>query len=243
MKKLKKVRLDVLPEKILDESYLNRDEARPHTWKRNNKFLIYDGEIKSEEYYEAVLMLAYGYWRNQKIKYTVSDERRFHIRYRNGWNGTDSLYDAWLLIESKRREQFNYEAFIEKYPLWEDFHKQREAKRKEREMKEANEVGCDKEDPNDDTSSDKAYSNDTEDHFNANTSQVTNSEGTLASTMDAEGMEAEHSEELQQAYQQQVDVEVDIQGQESSNNEERLSDSHETDTTQMCDNGFEILMT
>ena len=31
-----KVRLDVLPEKILDESYLNRDEARPHTWKRNN---------------------------------------------------------------------------------------------------------------------------------------------------------------------------------------------------------------
>ena len=110
-------------------------------------------------------------------------------------------------------------------------------------MKEANEVGSDKEDPSDDTSSDKAYSNDTEDHFNVNTSQVTNSEGTLANTMDAEGMEAEHSEKIRQVYQQQIDVEVDIQGQESSNNEERLSDSHETDTTQMCDNGFEILMT
>ena len=77
-------------------------------------------------------MLACGYWRNQKINYTVSDERRFHIRYRNGWDGIDSLCDAWLLIESKRREQFNYEAFIEKYPLCEDFHKQREAKEKKK---------------------------------------------------------------------------------------------------------------
>ena len=36
------------------------------------------------------------------------------------------------LIESKRREQVSYEAFIEKYPHWEDFHKQREAKRREK---------------------------------------------------------------------------------------------------------------
>ena len=109
-------------------------------------------------------------------------------------------------------------------------------------MKEANEVGSDKEDPSDDTSSDKEYSNDTEDHFNANTSQVNNSEGTLANTMDAEQMEAEHCEEIQQAYQQQIDVEIDIQGQKRSNNEERLPDSHETDTTQMYDKGFEIVM-
>ena len=111
----------MLPEKILDKSYLNREEARPHTWKRNNQFLVYDGEINSEEYYEAVSMLACGYWRNQKINYTASDERRFDIRYRNGWDGVDGLYDAWLLIENKRREQFDYEAFIEKHPHWEDF--------------------------------------------------------------------------------------------------------------------------
>ena len=122
------------------------------------------------------------------------------------------------------------------------FHKQREAKRREKEMKEANVVVCDKEDPSDDKTSDKAYSNDTEDHFNPNTSQLTNSEGTLVNTMHAEGMEAEHNEETQQTYQQQIDVEADIQGQESSNNEEQLPDSHETDTTQMCDKGFEILM-
>ena len=68
----------------------------------------------------------------------------------------------------------------------------------------------------DDTSSHKAYSNDTEDHLNANTSQATNSEVTLANTMNAEEMEAEYSEEIQQAYQQQIDVEADIQGQENS---------------------------
>ena len=113
----RKVRLDVLPEKILYKSYLNRDEARPHAWKRNNQFLIYDGEISSEEYYEAVLMLACGYWRNQKINSTASDERRSDIRYRNGWDGVGILYDACLLIEIKRREQFDYEAFIKKYPL------------------------------------------------------------------------------------------------------------------------------
>ena len=62
---------------------------------------------------------------------------------------------------------------------------------------------------------------------------MTNSEGTLANTMDAERMEAEHNEEIQQAYQQQIDVESDIQGQEGSNNGRALLDSHETDTTQM----------
>ena len=171
-------------------------------------------------------MLACGYWRNKIINYIASDERRFHIRrYCNGWDGIDSLYDAWLQIESKRREQFYYEASNIKYPFWEDFNKQREAKRREKEMKEANQVGSDKENPSNDTSSDKEYSNDTEDHFNANTSKVTTNEGTLANTMDAERMKAGHSEEIQQAYQQQIDVEVDIQGQESSNNEERLPDS------------------
>ena len=108
-------------------------------------------------------------------------------------------------------------------------------------MKDTNEVVSDKEDPSDDTSSDRAYSNDTENHVNANTSQVTNSKGTSAKTMDAEGMEAEHNEEIQQACQQQIDVEANIQGQENSNNEERLLDSHETDTTEMCHKDFEIL--
>ena len=165
-----KVRVDVLSDKILDASWMNRDEARPHTWKRNNQFLICDAEINSEECYKAVLMLACGYWRNQKINYTASDERRFHIRYRNGWDGIDSLYDTWLLNESKRREQSDFEAFIKKYLLWEDFHKQREGKRREKEIKETNEVDTDKRDPGYDTSSDKAYSIDTEDYFNANTS-------------------------------------------------------------------------
>ena len=44
--------------------------------------------------------------------------------------------------------------------------------------------------------------------------------GTPANTIDAEGMEAEHNEEIQQAYQPKIDVEADIQGQENSNNGE-----------------------
>ena len=78
----------------------------------------------------AVSMLACGYWRNQKMNCTASDERRFNIRYHNGWDCVDSLYDAWLLIENRRLEQFDYEAFIEKYSHWEDIHKQCESKRR-----------------------------------------------------------------------------------------------------------------
>ena len=60
--------------------------------------------------------------------------------------------------------------------------------------------------------------------------------------MDAEGMEAEHNEGIQQAFQQPIDVEANIQRQENSNNEERLPHIHETDITEMCHKGFEILM-
>ena len=48
----------------------------------------------------------------------VSEEavKIFEMRERNGWQGPDSVYDAWLLTNENRRSWFDYDLFHEKYP-------------------------------------------------------------------------------------------------------------------------------
>ena len=70
--------------------------------------------------------------KNAKIDYTASDERQFDIRFRNGWTGVDSLYDAWLIIENKRREKFDDQLFLKKYSGWEEFQTMRKERSKEK---------------------------------------------------------------------------------------------------------------
>ena len=66
-----KVRLDVLPEKILDKSYLNRDEARPHTWKRTDQFLTYDARririVSHNASDKVILPRLFQIWRHFEI--------------------------------------------------------------------------------------------------------------------------------------------------------------------------------
>ena len=69
-------------------------------------------------YHECVLLLSVG--RYKRAGYCEEDLIRFRIRERNCWDGVDSLYDAWLLLEGKQREEFNYELFMLRFPGWED---------------------------------------------------------------------------------------------------------------------------
>ena len=103
---------------MLDTSFLLHDESHPELWQRDNKHLIYDGDTNSRDYHEAVLLLAAG--RYKRAGYCENDQRRFEIRERNNWSGTDSLYDAWLVLEGKTRKEFNYELFLLRFPGWED---------------------------------------------------------------------------------------------------------------------------
>ena len=110
------VTLGLFPHEMLDKTFLEGDVAEPDRWQRYHTFLIYDGEISCDKYHEAVMCLARGYCKNAKIDYTASDERRSNVRFRNGWTGVDSLYDAWLTMENIRREEFDCQLFLQRYP-------------------------------------------------------------------------------------------------------------------------------
>ena len=58
--------------------------------------------------------------RYKRAGHCEEDLIRFRIRERNHWEGVESLYDAWLLLEGKQRKEFNYELFMLRFPGWED---------------------------------------------------------------------------------------------------------------------------
>ena len=41
---------------------------------------------------------------------------RFEIRFRSKFTGTDSFYDAWLIINEKKRDCFDYDIFNKRFP-------------------------------------------------------------------------------------------------------------------------------
>ena len=112
------VNFSVVPDEMLDTSFLLHDEPHPELWQRDNKHLTYDGDTNSRDYHEAVLLLAAS--RYKRAGYCENDLRRFQIRKRNNWSGVDSLYDAWLILEGKTRKEFNYELFLLRFPGGED---------------------------------------------------------------------------------------------------------------------------
>ena len=112
------VSFSVIPDEMLDTSFLLHDESHPELWQRDNKHLIYDGDTNSRDYHEAVLLLAAG--RYQRADYCENNLRRFQIKGRKHWSGVDSLYDAWFILEGKTRKEFNYELFLLRFPGWED---------------------------------------------------------------------------------------------------------------------------
>ena len=68
------VTFDLLPQQMLDKTFLERDIAKSDRWQRYHIFLIYDGKINCEKYHEAVMCLTRGYLKNAKIDYGAPDE-------------------------------------------------------------------------------------------------------------------------------------------------------------------------
>ena len=110
--------IELVPEDMMDDTFLARDEEHPELWQRHHDLLIYDGDINRRRYHECVLLLSVG--RYKRAGYCEEGLIRFRIRERNHWEGVDSLYDAWLLLEGRQRKEFNYELFMLRFPGWED---------------------------------------------------------------------------------------------------------------------------
>ena len=54
------VAIELVPENMMDDTFLARDEEHPELWKRHHDLLIYDGDINSRRYHEYVLLLSVG---------------------------------------------------------------------------------------------------------------------------------------------------------------------------------------
>ena len=52
----------------------------------------------------------------EEIEITDEVTDVYKMRYRNNWQGTDSVYDAWLLVQGYKRNWFPYGRFHRKYP-------------------------------------------------------------------------------------------------------------------------------
>ena len=112
------VAIELVPENMMDDTFLARDEEHLELWQRHHDLLIYDGDINSRRHHKCVLLLSVG--RYKRAGYCEEDLIRFRIRERNHWEAVDSLYDAWLLLEGKQHKEFNYELFMTRFPGWED---------------------------------------------------------------------------------------------------------------------------
>ena len=80
-----------------------------------------ESDIADQSYMEKVYLL--GTWDPKAwSNLTISEEtiNAFEMRLRGNWNGSDSVYDTWLLAQGKRRSLFNYDEFFRLYPDFEE---------------------------------------------------------------------------------------------------------------------------
>ena len=54
------VAIELVPEKMMDDIVLARDEEHAELWQRHHDLLIYEGDVNSRRYHECVLLLSVG---------------------------------------------------------------------------------------------------------------------------------------------------------------------------------------
>jgi len=118
------------PQLCIDQAILEEDRISGILW------ILYQGcsidtedfdvtsEEPNDEYLKKVFRIASGNsksWEN--VQFTEEALKCFAARHRRNWSGPDSIHDAWLLCQDKRREWFPYDHFIQKYPRYKGIRK------------------------------------------------------------------------------------------------------------------------
>ena len=113
--------VEMVPQQLLDDLLLQHDVRDPSRWAYNVPLFDSHSDPKSFKYMQKVFkIVTVGC---HVISLYGEDRQRFTIRHRNEWSGSDTMYDAWLLIAGLQRAGFDYDAFQEIFPKWRDLHK------------------------------------------------------------------------------------------------------------------------
>lgn len=107
---------NLVPRETLDRISLKLDAEQPERWTKDHPMFDNSDDISTVEYHEKVLCLAVGKWRSLDV--SLEDLERFQRRRNLNWEGGDTLYDCFLLVEKTPREAFNYDLFLERHPGW-----------------------------------------------------------------------------------------------------------------------------
>ena len=59
-----------------------------------------------------------------KIPFHADNLPRYELRYRNKYDGPDTFYDTYLLINNRCRSAFNMMMFEARHPNWRELHEQ-----------------------------------------------------------------------------------------------------------------------
>ena len=57
------VAIELVLEKMMDDTFLARDEEHPELWQRHHDLLIHEGYVNIRRYHECVLLLSMGRYR------------------------------------------------------------------------------------------------------------------------------------------------------------------------------------
>ena len=112
-----------LDESILPTTSIELAHLDVHDSRRNDvqvvPFRLTTFDIDSEAYQRSVYLNVCGRYRHD-IELLQGEDLRslFTIRAKNEWKGTDSLYEAWMIMKEKPRPQFDFKGFEDKYPEW-----------------------------------------------------------------------------------------------------------------------------
>ena len=112
---------DTIPRMMRDRAIVSYEDSHPEEWQRTpSELFIVTGEHNDASYYTAVYNLSTCKEKWDSLGPDQDDLKRFQRRRRLGWDGIDSMFEAWLLIENTPREVFNLENFKQTFPGWEE---------------------------------------------------------------------------------------------------------------------------
>ena len=114
----------LVPQSAVDHAVLEADRFEGILYQQltyDTEIFDCESDISDQSYMEKVYLL--GTWDPKAwSNLTISEDtiNAFEMRLRGNWNGSDSVYVAWLLAQGKRRSSFNYDEFFRLYPDFEE---------------------------------------------------------------------------------------------------------------------------
>lgn len=106
---------DIVPESSVHLALHCADEERRKD-ADDSVYRIINGATDTKEYHQAVLVGLCGGWK--RVGLDDGDEAIFRSRYNGDWDGTDSIYDSWLIAKGLERDAFSLTKFTEICPRW-----------------------------------------------------------------------------------------------------------------------------